>query len=150
TRRRGAAPGRRRERRRHARDASLPHRRTRRRDAADPAYARGRRVGSRRGGRVRRTDPLGFGRSHGQPRPSGTAPRVIPLVAVVGATGTGKSELSLDLAERLIARGTAVEIVNADAMQLYRGMDIGTAKLALEQRRGIPHHLLDALEPSQE
>jgi tRNA dimethylallyltransferase len=75
---------------------------------------------------------------------------VIPLVAVVGATGTGKSELSLDLAERLIARGRAVEIVNADAMQLYRGMDIGTAKLALEQRRGIPHHLLDVLEPSQE
>jgi len=53
------------------------------------------------------------------------------IVAIVGATGTGKSGLSLDLAERLIARGTPAEIVNADAMQLYRGMDIGTAKLSV-------------------
>ncbi|AYF96807.1 tRNA (adenosine(37)-N6)-dimethylallyltransferase MiaA [Protaetiibacter intestinalis] len=72
------------------------------------------------------------------------------LVAVVGATGTGKSELSLDLAERLSASGTPAEIVNADAMQLYRGMDIGTAKLPLAERRGIPHHLLDVLEPAEE
>jgi tRNA dimethylallyltransferase len=73
-----------------------------------------------------------------------------PLVAIVGATGTGKSELSLDLAEAMVARGEAVEIVNADAMQLYRGMDIGTAKLTVEERRGIPHHMLDVLEPSQD
>lgn len=72
------------------------------------------------------------------------------LVAVVGATGTGKSELSLDLAERLGAGGTRAEIVNADAMQLYRGMDIGTAKLAPGDRRGIPHHLLDVLDPTEE
>lgn len=72
------------------------------------------------------------------------------LVAVVGATGTGKSDLSLDLAERLGADGQPVEIVNADAMQLYRGMDIGTAKLAPDERRGIPHHLLDVLEPAEE
>ena len=72
------------------------------------------------------------------------------FVAIVGATGTGKSGLSLDLAERLIARGTPAEIVNADAMQLYRGMDIGTAKLSLAERRGIPHHLLDVLEISDE
>jgi len=72
------------------------------------------------------------------------------LVAVVGATGTGKSELSLDLAERLTARGRDAAIVNADAMQLYRGMDIGTAKLPPDERRGIPHHLLDVLEPKQE
>lgn len=72
------------------------------------------------------------------------------LVAIVGATGTGKSELSLDLAERIADAGTPVEIVNADAMQLYRGMDIGTAKLAPADRRGIPHHLLDVLEPSEE
>ena len=72
------------------------------------------------------------------------------LVAVVGATGTGKSDLSLDLAERLAASGHRAEIVNADAMQLYRGMDVGTAKLAPSERRGIPHHLLDVLEPSQE
>lgn len=68
------------------------------------------------------------------------------LYAVVGATGTGKSELSLRVAESLIERGRAAEIVNADAMQLYRGMDIGTAKLAMGERRGIPHHMLDVLE----
>jgi tRNA dimethylallyltransferase len=73
-----------------------------------------------------------------------------PLVAVVGATGTGKSALSLDLAEALAARGVPAEIVNADAMQLYRGMDIGTAKLSPAERRGIPHHLLDALDPRDE
>jgi tRNA dimethylallyltransferase len=75
---------------------------------------------------------------------------VTALVAVVGATGTGKTDLSLDLAERLIADGTPAEIVNADAMQLYRGMDIGTAKLAPDERRGITHHLLDVLDPSEE
>jgi tRNA dimethylallyltransferase len=65
-------------------------------------------------------------------------------IAVVGPTGTGKSALALDVAERV-----GGEIVNADAMQLYRGMDIGTAKLALEHRRGIPHHQLDVLEVTQ-
>ena len=72
------------------------------------------------------------------------------LIAVVGSTGTGKSELSLDVAERLNERGQPAEIVNADAMQLYRGMDIGTAKLTLAERRGIPHHLLDVLEVTAE
>lgn len=72
------------------------------------------------------------------------------VVAVVGPTGTGKSALSLDLAERLRAAGRDAEIVNADAMQLYRGMDIGTAKLPVAERRGIPHHLLDVLEPRDE
>jgi tRNA dimethylallyltransferase len=72
------------------------------------------------------------------------------IVAIVGATGTGKSGLSLDLAERLAERGVAAEVVNADAMQLYRGMDIGTAKLSVEERRGIPHHLLDVLDISDE
>lgn len=72
------------------------------------------------------------------------------IVAVVGATGTGKSSLSLDLAERLVARGQPAEIVNGDAMQLYRGMDIGTAKLPLAERRGIPHHLLDVLDVTDE
>jgi tRNA dimethylallyltransferase len=72
------------------------------------------------------------------------------LVAIVGATGTGKSGLSLDVAETLISRGQPAEIVNADAMQLYRGMDIGTAKLPASERRGITHHLLDILDPSDE
>jgi tRNA dimethylallyltransferase len=65
---------------------------------------------------------------------------------VVGATGTGKTALSLDLAEELVRRVIPAEIVNADAMQLYRGMDIGTAKLPEADRRGIRHHLFDALE----
>ena len=72
------------------------------------------------------------------------------LIVVVGATGTGKSGLSLDLAESLAAQGQPVEIVNADAMQLYRGMDIGTAKLPLDERRGIPHHMLDVLDVRDE
>ena len=73
-----------------------------------------------------------------------------PVVAIVGATATGKSALALDLAERLIAHGTPAEVVSADAMQLYRGMDIGTAKLSPSERRGIPHHLLDVLDVTEE
>jgi tRNA dimethylallyltransferase len=72
------------------------------------------------------------------------------IVAIVGATGTGKSDLALDLAELLTARGQSVEIVNADASQLYRGMDIGTAKVPLAERRGIPHHLFDVLEVTED
>ncbi|HEU4330468.1 MAG TPA: isopentenyl transferase family protein, partial [Lapillicoccus sp.] len=64
-----------------------------------------------------------------------------PVVAVVGPTATGKSDLGLALAERL-----GGEVVNADAMQLYRGMDIGTAKLSPDERRGVPHHQLDVLD----
>jgi tRNA dimethylallyltransferase len=60
------------------------------------------------------------------------------LVAVVGATATGKSDLAVALARALDG-----EVVNADSMQLYRGMDIGTAKLSVGERQGIPHHLLD-------
>lgn len=70
--------------------------------------------------------------------------------AIVGATGTGKSELSLELAERLRLDGRAGEVVNADAMQLYRGMDIGTAKLCYAERRGVPHHLFDVLDVTDE
>ncbi|WGX97916.1 tRNA (adenosine(37)-N6)-dimethylallyltransferase MiaA [Nocardioides sp. L-11A] len=70
-----------------------------------------------------------------------SSPTTPPIVAIVGPTASGKTALSLDLAEAL--RG---EIVNTDAMQVYRGMDIGTAKLPLAERRGIPHHLLDTLE----
>ncbi len=66
------------------------------------------------------------------------------LIVIAGPTGTGKSDLALDLAERV-----GGEIVNADSMQLYRGMDIGTAKVPPEQRRAIPHHLLDVLDVTQ-
>ena len=68
------------------------------------------------------------------------------LIAIVGATGTGKSAFALDLAEAYGRVGRVAEVVNADAMQLYRGMDIGTAKLPLDERRGVPHHLLDVLD----
>ncbi|MBV8179040.1 MAG: tRNA (adenosine(37)-N6)-dimethylallyltransferase MiaA [Mycobacterium sp.] len=65
-------------------------------------------------------------------------------LAIVGPTGTGKSQLALEVAERL-----GGEIVNADAMQFYRGMDIGTAKLPVARRRGIPHHQLDVLDVTE-
>ncbi|KRC59654.1 MULTISPECIES: tRNA (adenosine(37)-N6)-dimethylallyltransferase MiaA [unclassified Nocardioides] len=64
-----------------------------------------------------------------------------PVVAIVGPTASGKTSLSLDLAAAL-----GGEVVNTDAMQVYRGMDIGTAKLPPAERRGIPHHLLDTLD----
>ncbi|WP_311524481.1 tRNA (adenosine(37)-N6)-dimethylallyltransferase MiaA [uncultured Varibaculum sp.] len=70
----------------------------------------------------------------------------LPLVAVVGLTASGKSGFSLELAAALGDRGVVCEIISADAFQLYRGMDIGTAKVSREERGGIPHHLLDVLE----
>lgn len=73
------------------------------------------------------------------------APTAPPRLAfIVGPTGAGKSELALALAERLQA-----EIVNADSRQLYRGMDIGTAKPTVAQRVRVPHHLIDVLEPEE-
>ncbi|ADG87852.1 tRNA (adenosine(37)-N6)-dimethylallyltransferase MiaA [Thermobispora bispora] len=62
----------------------------------------------------------------------------LPVIAIVGATAAGKSDLAVELALRL-----GGEVINADSMQLYRGMDIGTAKLSPAERRGVPHHLLD-------
>ncbi|WP_269046643.1 tRNA (adenosine(37)-N6)-dimethylallyltransferase MiaA [Paenarthrobacter sp. Z7-10] len=67
------------------------------------------------------------------------------LVAVVGPTGTGKSDLAVALALALDG-----EVINADSMQFYRGMDIGTAKLTTAQRCGVPHHLLDVLDVREE
>ncbi|KQU53826.1 tRNA dimethylallyltransferase [Rhodococcus sp. Leaf278] len=72
--------------------------------------------------------------------PGSYDPATTPI-AVIGPTATGKSDLALDLAETLSG-----EVVNIDAMQQYRGMDIGTAKLPMAERRGIPHHQLDVLE----
>jgi tRNA dimethylallyltransferase len=69
-------------------------------------------------------------------------------LAIIGPTGTGKSELALQVAEKL-SGAAGVEIVNADAMQQYRGMDIGTAKLAPADRRGVPHHQLDVLDVAE-
>ena len=67
------------------------------------------------------------------------------LVVIAGATATGKSALSIALAESIDA-----EVVNADSMQVYRGMDIGTAKITVDERRGIRHHMLDALDVNQD
>ncbi|MSX59707.1 MAG: tRNA (adenosine(37)-N6)-dimethylallyltransferase MiaA [Actinobacteria bacterium] len=67
------------------------------------------------------------------------------VIVICGATATGKSDIAIEVAKELDA-----EIINADSMQLYRGMDIGTAKLAVADRGGIPHHLLDVLEVNQD
>jgi len=72
------------------------------------------------------------------------------IIAIVGATGTGKSDLSLEVARGIRDAGGQAEIVNADAMQLYRGMDIGTAKLSVAERGGVPHHMLDVLDVREE
>ncbi|WP_461174507.1 tRNA (adenosine(37)-N6)-dimethylallyltransferase MiaA [Arthrobacter sp. Z1-9] len=68
-----------------------------------------------------------------------------PVIAVVGPTGSGKSDLAVNLALELDG-----EVINADAMQFYRGMDIGTAKITMAERRGVAHHLLDILEVTEE
>lgn len=68
----------------------------------------------------------------------------IPLVVICGPTASGKTALSVALAKELDA-----EIISADSMQVYRGMDIGTAKPTMEERQGVPHHLIDIIDPSQ-
>jgi tRNA dimethylallyltransferase len=68
-----------------------------------------------------------------------------PLIVISGATATGKSDLAIALAQELQG-----EVINADSMQLYQGMDIGTAKLPIEERAGIPHHLLDVVPVKQD
>src|SRR5918992_3950269 len=67
-----------------------------------------------------------------------------PILAIVGATARGKGALAMALAERLSG-----EIINADALQVYRGFDIGTAKPSLADRARVPHHLIDVLEPHE-
>ncbi|MBT1035093.1 tRNA (adenosine(37)-N6)-dimethylallyltransferase MiaA [Canibacter sp. lx-45] len=76
--------------------------------------------------------------------------KVPPVITVIGATGVGKSGFAINLAQKLRAANIRAEIINADSMQLYRGMDIGTAKLPLAQRAGVMHHMLDVLEPNAE
>ena len=72
-------------------------------------------------------------------------PAQLPVLAIVGPTGTGKSDLAIALAQQLDG-----EIVNSDALQFYRGMDIGTAKLPVAERGGIKHHLLDTMSITDE
>jgi tRNA dimethylallyltransferase len=72
------------------------------------------------------------------------------LLCIVGPTGSGKSNLGIQVAVELAKRGIKAEIVNADSMQFYRGMDIGTAKVPLDERAGIKHHMLDWLDIAEE
>jgi len=72
-----------------------------------------------------------------------------PLVVIGGPTATGKTGLAIALAERLLARGVAAEIVSADSRQVYRGLDIGTAKATATERARVVHHGLDLVDPDQ-
>ena len=69
---------------------------------------------------------------------------LIPLPVILGPTGSGKSDLSL-----CIARVIGAEIVNCDSLQVYRGFDIGTAKVPATERQGVPHHLIDIVDPTE-
>jgi len=71
---------------------------------------------------------------------------VLPILALNGPTASGKSTLAVDVALALGDRGCPAEIVNADSMLVYRGMDIGTAKPSVAERRGVPHHLIDTMD----
>jgi tRNA dimethylallyltransferase len=75
-----------------------------------------------------------------------TAP---PLLVIAGATATGKTGLAIAVAERLAGEGSAAEVISADSRQVYRGLDIGTAKVSVTERRGIPHHGLDLVDPDE-
>jgi tRNA dimethylallyltransferase len=72
-----------------------------------------------------------------------------PLVVLAGATACGKTALSLALAVDLATRGIAAEIISADSRQVYRGMDIGTAKVTAAERAVVPHHCLDLVDPDE-
>ena len=69
------------------------------------------------------------------------------VVSIVGPTASGKTGLGIAVARALAERGERAEIVNADAYQMYRGMDIGTAKPTADEQAAVPHHLLDIIDP---
>lgn len=79
-----------------------------------------------------------------------TSAAVPELLCIVGPTGSGKSNMAINISLELAKHGIKAEIVNADAMQFYKGMDIGTAKIPLSERAGVTHHLLDWLEINEE
>jgi tRNA dimethylallyltransferase len=78
-----------------------------------------------------------------------TSPALPPLIVLAGTTASGKTAISLALAEALAARGVAAEIISAESRQVYRGMDIGTAKVTAEEQARVPHHGLDLVDPDQ-
>ena len=73
----------------------------------------------------------------------------LPVITFVGATATGKSSLAIEVARALVEDGISAEIVNADSMLVYRGMDIGTAKPSVEERSWVPHHLIDIMDVTE-
>jgi tRNA dimethylallyltransferase len=72
-----------------------------------------------------------------------------PLLVIAGATATGKTGLSIALARALRADGVPAEVISADSRQVFRGLDIGTAKASASERAGVPHHGLDLVDPDQ-
>ncbi len=84
------------------------------------------------------------------PGPTASSRRPGRHLALVGPTASGKSAVALALAERRRLAGDVVELVSCDSMQVYRGMDIGTAKPTAEERARVPHHLIDLVEPTEE
>ena len=72
-----------------------------------------------------------------------------PLLVIAGATATGKTGLAIDVAERLRADGVPAEVISADSRQVFRGLDIGTAKVPAAERADVPHHGLDLVDPDQ-
>lgn len=89
------------------------------------------------------TEPLA---SAGNVMP-GEGGRAARVVSIIGPTASGKTGLGIAIARRLAERGERAEIVNADAYQMYRGMDIGTAKPTAEEQAAVPHHLIDIIDP---
>ncbi len=83
------------------------------------------------------------------PRDRGAMTPAPPLLVIAGATATGKTGLSLGVARALRADGIAAEIISADSRQVYRGLDIGTAKVPAVDRAGVPHHGVDVVDPDQ-
>lgn len=74
-------------------------------------------------------------------------PALPPLLVIAGATATGKTGLAIDVARTLRDQGTPAEVISADSRQVFRGLDIGTAKVPLAERQGVPHHGLDLVDP---
>ena len=96
---------------------------------------------------MNRTGQVGEGAIDGESEPSGPHG---PVLAVLGPTASGKSATAAAVAQARIAAGFPTEIVAIDAFTVYRGMDVGTAKPSAAERAGVPHHLIDVLDPSEE
>ena len=83
------------------------------------------------------------------PSATESKPETRKVVSIVGPTASGKTGLGIAIAKALEAKGEQAEIVNADAYQMYKGMDIGTAKASPEEQAEVRHHLIDIIAPTQ-